>query len=85
VVAVVEERQHLKEETQTTVMDLLPAIHMVDLVVVLVHMDQTILQVEVAELTEILVVLLTIPQIIEVVLAVVVPVLQDYLEADHPL
>ena len=81
----VEEREPLKEETQTTAMDLLPTIHMVDLVVVLVHTDQTTLQVEVAELTEILVVLLTIPQIIEVVLAVVVPVVQDYLETDHPL
>tara|TARA_B100000085_G_scaffold24870_1_gene20884 strand:- start:284 stop:517 length:234 start_codon:yes stop_codon:yes gene_type:complete len=76
VVAVVEERDHHREETQTTVMDMILQILMVDLVVAVVPMDQTQLVVDKAELTEMMVVLVVIQQIIEVVLAVVVLVLQ---------
>ena len=58
---------------------------MVDLVVAVVPMDQTQLAPDQAELTEILVVLVGIQQIIEVALAVVVLVVQELLEHDHPL
>tara|TARA_Y100000004_G_C8652961_1_gene301860 strand:+ start:262 stop:519 length:258 start_codon:yes stop_codon:yes gene_type:complete len=85
VVAVVEEKDHHKEETQTTVMDMILQILMVDLVAVAVPMDQTQLAAEQAELTEILVVLVAIQQIIEVVLAVVVLVVKGQLEAEIPL